>query len=207
MLRASVGLDNMKVLLPMVSSAREVDDSLQLLKRACSELVDEKVDVVMPQVGIMVEIPSAVFMIESLTRRVDFISVGTNDLVQFILAVDRNNAQVADLFRSLDPAVLHALKAIVEGAHQVQRPVSICGEMASDPAAVILLLGLGVDSLSVSVAGLPRVKWVINSFTRSRARELLAQVFDMDDPTQIRSTLNDALVEVGLGGLVRAGKR
>ena len=207
MLRASVGLNNMKILLPMVSSAREVDDSLQLLKRAWRELVDEKVDVVMPQVGIMVEIPSAVYMIESLTRRVDFVSVGTNDLVQFILAVDRNNAQVADLFRSLDPAVLRALKAIVEGAHKFQKPVSICGEMASDPAAVILLLGLGVESLSVSVAGLPRVKWVIHSFTRSRARELFAQVFDMDDPAQIRSTLNNALVEVGLGGLVRAGKR
>ncbi len=207
MLRASVGLNNMKILLPMVSSAREVDDSLQLLKRAWRELVDEKVDVVMPQVGIMVEIPSAVYMIESLTRRVDFVSVGTNDLVQFILAVDRNNAQVADLFRSLDPAVLRALKAIVEGAHKFQKPVSICGEMASDPAAVILLLGLGVESLSVSVAGLPRVKWVIHSFTRSRARELFAQVCDMDDPARIRSTLNNALVEVGLGGLVRAGKR
>ena len=207
MLRASVGLDNMKVLLPMISSVREVDDSLELMQRACGELVDEQVDVVMPQVGIMVEIPSAVYMIEALARRVDFVSVGTNDLVQFILAVDRNNAQVADLFRSLDPAVLRALQALVEGAHKVGKPVSICGEMASDPAAVILLLGLGVESLSVSVAGLPRVKWVINCFTRSRAREILDKVMNMEDPGQIRSTINDALVEVGLGGLVRAGKR
>ncbi len=207
MLRASVGLNNMKVLLPMINAAREVDDALQLLKRAWSELIDEKVDVAMPQVGIMVEIPAAVYMIEPLARKVDFISVGTNDLVQFVLAVDRNNAQVSELYRSLDPAVLRALKAIVEGAHKVNKPVSICGEMASDPAAVILLLGLGVESLSVSVAGLPRVKWVINSFTRSRARELLAQVYDMEDSAQIRGTLNDALVEVGLGGLVRAGKR
>ncbi len=207
MLRASVGLNNMKVLLPMINAAREVDDALQLLKRSWSELIVEKVDVAMPQVGIMVEIPAAVYMIEPLARKVDFISVGTNDLVQFVLAVDRNNAQVSELYCSLDPAVLRALKAIVEGAHKVNKPVSICGEMASDPAAVILLLGLGVESLSVSVAGLPRVKWVINSFTRSRARELLAQVYDMEDSAQIRGTLNDALVEVGLGGLVRAGKR
>jgi phosphotransferase system enzyme I (PtsP) len=96
--------------------------------------------------------------------------------------------------------------AIIKGAHRAGKPVSVCGEMASDPASVILLLGMGIDSLSVSVAGLTRVKWVIASFTRKKARQLLDEVRKLDDPIIIREMLNDALVREGLGGLVRAGK-
>lgn len=206
MLRASVGLNNMQILLPMVSSVNEVDEAINLLEQAWYELVDEGVHAVMPDVGVMVEVPSAVYVIESLARRVDFISVGTNDLVQYLLAVDRNNAQVAELYRSVHPAVIRALQTTINGAHKLEVPVSICGEMSSDPAAVILLLGMGIDSLSVSVAGLPKVKWVISMFTRARAREILGNVMRFEDPAAIRAALNEELSQVGLGGLVRAGK-
>jgi phosphotransferase system enzyme I (PtsP) len=206
MLRASIDLNNMSILFPMISTPGEVDEALGLLRRAWCKLRDEGLEVGMPQVGVMVEVPSAVYMVEALARRVDFLSVGTNDLIQYLLAVDRNNAQVSDLYSSVHPAVLKALSDVVAGARAAGKPVGLCGEMASDPAAVILLLGLGIDSLSVSVAGLPRVKWVINSFTRARAREILGQVMTLEDATGIRERLDAALVEVGLGGLVRPGR-
>jgi phosphotransferase system enzyme I (PtsP) len=154
----------------------------------------------------MVEVPSAIYLAESLARKVDFLSIGTNDLIQYLLAVDRNNARVADLYQSLHPAVLRALQQIVEAARRAGKAVGVCGEMAGDPAAVILLLGMGVSTLSVSVPALPRVKWVIRSFTQQRAQELLALAWRMEEPLAIRSLLNEALVDAGMGGLVRAGK-
>jgi phosphotransferase system enzyme I (PtsP) len=206
MLRASVGLNNMKILLPMINSLSEVDEAFELVQRAWYELLDENFNVIMPDIGVMVEVPSAVYLSEKLARKVNFLSVGTNDLAQYILAVDRNNAMVAGLYHSMHPAVLDALLTIIRGAHSVGKPVGICGEMASDPAAVILLMGMEIDSLSVSLAGLPRVKWVIRSFTRSQVKKILKTVLTMDDPIEIRNLLDEALVRAGLGGLVRAGK-
>jgi len=206
MLRANEGLGNLQILLPMVSSVGEVDESRHLLERAGRELSDEGVAVTMPKLGVMVEVPSAVYLAGALAQRVDFLSVGTNDLVQYLLAVDRNNSRVADLYHALHPAVLRALRQIVIGAHESGKPVSICGEMAGDPAGVILLLGMEIDSLSVSLASLPRVKWVVRSFSRANAKILFEQALDLYEPDQIRKLLNDALVAAGLGGLVRAGK-
>jgi phosphotransferase system, enzyme I, PtsP len=206
MLRANEGLDNLHVLLPMVASVSEVDESLKLLQRAWQELIDEALTVKMPKVGVMVEVPSAVYLAEKLAQRVDFLSIGTNDLVQYLLAVDRNNARVADLYHALHPAVLRALRDIVVGVHKVGKPVSICGEMAGDPASVIVLLGLGIDSVSVSIASLPRIKWVIRSFSRTHAKALYERALNMEDPEAIRNLLDGALIEAGLGGLVHAGK-
>lgn len=205
MLRANEGFNNLHVLLPMVASVGEVDESLKLLQRAWRELMDDGLNVTMPKVGVMVEVPSAVYIAEALARRVDFLSVGTNDLVQYLLAVDRNNARVADLYHALHPAVLRALREIVTGAHRAGKPVSICGEMAGDPACVLLLLGSGIDSLSVSIASLPRVKWVIRTFSRARAQGLYEEALHVEEPEVVRTLLNDALIQAGLGGLVRAG--
>ena len=206
MLRASVGLNNLHIMFPMVGALSELKGALQLLQRARDELLDEGYAVSMPKVGVMVEVPSAVYLAETLARRVDFLSVGTNDLVQYLLAVDRNNPRVASLYNSLHPAVLHALKQASEGAHRAGKTISVCGEMAADPAAVILLLGMEIDALSVSVASLARIKWVIRSFSRERAKELLDQCLTMEEPVAIRALLDNALVQAGLGGLVRAGK-
>ncbi len=206
MLRASEGLDNMRLLLPMINSVGEVDDSLVLLDRAYHELIDAGFEIKMPKVGVMVEVPSAIFQIRNFARRVDYLSVGTNDLTQYLLAVDRNNARVADLYDSLHPAVLKALVEIVKGAHAENKSVSVCGEMAGDPAAAILLIGMGYDCLSMSVANLPRIKWVIRNFTSSKAKRLLEEVLELEYAGAIRARLNSVLEEAGLGGLVRAGR-
>jgi phosphotransferase system enzyme I (PtsP) len=205
-MRAASGLDNAKLLLPMVSGVEEVDEALALIQRAHRELVEEGEAVTLPEVGVMIEIPSAVYLVPALARRVAFFSVGTNDLTQYLLAVDRNNSRVASLFQTLHPAVLQALRQLTTAAHGLGKSVSVCGEMAGDPAAALLLLGMGVDSLSMSAGSLPRVKWVVRSFTREEARQLLEETESLERAEAIRSRLNEALDARGLGGLVRAGR-
>lgn len=206
MLRANAGLHNMKILFPMISTTMELEEALRLLRRAHHELIDTDSNVSMPEVGVMIEVPSAVYQASNLARRVDFLSIGSNDLTQYLLAVDRNNARVGNLYDALHPAVLMAMVQVVEGAREHHKPVAVCGEMACDPAAVILLLGMGIDSLSMSVASIPRIKWVVRSFSRAFARELLQLALEFENPYHIRRMLNAALEEAGLGGLVRAGR-
>ncbi|CAM4449434.1 MAG: Phosphoenolpyruvate-dependent phosphotransferase system [Legionellaceae bacterium] len=193
MLRASTGLNNLRIMLPMISSVVQVDDALRLLKQAYQEVRDEGANIVMPQVGIMIEVPSAVYLARELASRVDFLSVGSNDLTQYILAVDRNNPRVAELYDALHPAVLRALLQVINAAHQINKPVSICGEMTGDPVSVILLLGMGFDTLSLNATSLPRIKWLIRNFCMSKARQLLADVLEMEDPRVIRAYVEKAL--------------
>jgi phosphotransferase system enzyme I (PtsP) len=206
MLRASVGLNNLTIMLPMVSSVTELDKALVLINQAYNELLEEGEDVYRPPIGIMIEVPSAVYQVAAMARRVDFFSIGTNDLTQYLLAVDRNNSRVAYLYQTLHPAVLRAVQQVVQAAHQLGKPVSVCGEMAGDPAAVLALMGLGVNSLSMNASSLPRVKWVIRSFTMGEAQDLLQQALLLEDPYAIRDLYNNVLEQGGLGGLVRAGK-
>lgn len=205
-LRASVGLDNLRLLLPMISSVDEVDESMRLVNRVYRELLEEGERVRMPEIGIMIEVPAALYQIESLASRVDFLSIGTNDLTQYMLAVDRNNARVAPLYDSLHPAVLRALAQVMMTAQRCGKPVGVCGEMAGDPASAILLLGMGVSHLSASVASLPRVKWVIRNVSVSHARNILDKVLLMEDAGTIRRYLDEILEAAGLGSLLRAGR-
>ena len=205
MLRASAGINNLNIMMPMISTATELDLAMILINQAIGELIEEGEQVIRPPIGIMIEVPSAVYQVKAMARRVDFFSIGTNDLTQYLLAVDRNNSRGASLYQSLHPAVLCAVQQVVDEAHRLGKPVSVCGEMAGDPAAVLALLGLGVDSLSMSVSSLPRVKWVIRSFTREEAADVLQQALEMDDPRAIRQLYNSVLEQGGLGGLVRAG--
>jgi phosphotransferase system enzyme I (PtsP) len=153
----------------------------------------------------MIEVPAAVYQTKALAERVQFLSVGTNDLTQYLLAVDRNNAHVAGLYDEFHPAVLRALVDIMEGARAHGLEVSICGEMAGDPLAVPLLLGMGVHSLSMGAGSLLRVKWVIRSCSRSRAKEVLAAALRCEQASSVRRLLVDALGDVGLSGLARPG--
>ena len=206
MLRASAGLDNLRLLLPMVSQLAEVDEAKRLVERAYRELVEAGEQIAKPLLGVMVEVPSAVYQAEAIARRVDFLSVGSNDLTQYLLAVDRNNARVAALYDALHPAVLQAIQQVVVAAHAQGKPVGVCGEMAGDPVAAVALLGMGVDSLSMSVASLPRIKWVIRNLSRQQARSLLDTALNCEGADDVRRHLEQALIEAGLGSLVRAGK-
>jgi phosphotransferase system enzyme I (PtsP) len=206
MLRAAIGLDNLQILLPMISNVGEVDAARRLIQQAHDELLEEGYQVRLPPIGVMVEVPAAVYQTEALARRADFLSVGTNDLTQYLLAVDRNNSHVAELYDELHPAVLRALLQVVQGARVHGREVSICGEMAGNPGAVILLLGMGVHSLSMSASSLLRVKSVIRSVSRARARELLQSVLDCEEAAEVNRLLVAALEDLRLGGLVRPGK-
>ncbi len=206
MLQASEGLHNLQIMLPMVSVVSEVIEAKSLIEQAFAEVVEEGYQIKMPPIGIMVEVPSAVYQAAAILKLVDFMSVGTNDLIQYLLAVDRNNARIANLYNSMHPAVLMALKMVINEAKQAGKPVGICGEMASDPVATILLLALGFDSLSMNAISLPRVKWVIRKFTKAQAEHLLTEVQAMDNPKTIRKHLQAALENAGLGGLIRAGK-
>jgi phosphotransferase system enzyme I (PtsP) len=202
MLKASEGLDNLRIMLPMISGVHELDEAQHLLHRAWCEVRDEGVDIPMPPVGVMIEVPSAVYQARNLAREVDFISVGSNDLTQYLLAVDRNNPRVADLYDYLHPAVLQALKSIVEDAHAENVPVSICGEMAGDPAAAVLLMAMGYDSLSMNATNLPKVKWLLRQMSLSKSKELLEQLLKIDNPQVIHSALHLALRNLGLGRVI-----
>lgn len=198
LLRANANLGNLQVLFPMVARVGEIDEALELLARANRELLEEGQLVAMPRVGVMIEIPSAVFLTKALAERVGFVSVGTNDLAQYMLGVDRNNKQVATPYDSLHPAVLNAIQKVVQDAHERSTPVSVCGEIAGDPAGALVLLGMGVDTLSMSPASLSRVKLVIRTFTVERARTLLETVLGKEDELSVHRVLNAALEEAGV---------
>ncbi len=207
MMRASQDYHNLRIMLPMITDVTEVDEAMRLLKKAYADVCEEGFDIQMPEVGVMIEVPSAVYQANSIAKRVDFLSVGSNDLTQYLLAVDRNNSRVANLFDSLHPAVLRALMQVIEGGHQENKHVSICGELGGDPVAVVLLVAMGFDSLSMSPSSLSRMKWVVRQFTKQRARELLEEVLSMESSVMIRCHMELALEQVGLGGFIRAGRR
>ena len=202
MLKASEGLNNLRILLPMISGTHELEEALHLIHRAWGEVRDEGTDVPMPPVGVMIEIPAAVYQTKELARQVDFLSVGSNDLTQYLLAVDRNNPRVADLYDYLHPAVLQALQNVVRDAHAEGKPVSICGEMAGDPAAAVLLMAMGFDSLSMNATNLPKVKWMLRQINLSKAQELLAELMTIDNPQVIHSSLQLALKNLGLARMI-----
>ncbi len=159
MLRANAATGNLNILLPMVTSLDEVDEARRLIERAGRE-VEEMIgyEIPKPRIGIMLEVPSMVFMLPHLAKRVDFISVGTNDLTQYILAVDRNNTRVANIYDSLHPAMLRALAMIAREAEIHGIDLRLCGEMAGDPMCVAILIGLGYRHLSMNGRSVARSK-------------------------------------------------
>ena len=197
-LRANAGLRNLQVLFPMISRVDELDQALGLLAKAHRELLEEGKSSAEPRVGVMIEVPSAVFLTKALADRVEFLSIGTNDLAQYTLAVDRTNSQVTTPYDTLHPAVLHAIQKVILDAHDRNTPVSVCGEMAAEPAGAVILLGMGVDSLSMSPAALSRVKFVIRSFTAKRARKLAEEALRLESGEEVLSLLNCALEQAGV---------
>ncbi len=198
MLKAGEGYDNLRIMLPMVTSVREVEEANRQIDRAVRELQEEGHAIKRPLVGVMVEVPAAVYQVRRFARRVDFISVGSNDLTQYLLAVDRNNPRVADLYVSYHPAVLKALEYIAREAHKENATVSICGEVASEPGGALLLMAMGYDVLSMNATNLPKVKSAIRSVSRKDADKLLADVMAMDDADRIQKLINERLESLGI---------
>ena len=202
MLKASEGLNNLRIMLPMVSNVTEVDQALHLIYRAHMEVLEEGFDVEVPEVGVMIEVPAAVYQIPELAERVDFLSVGSNDLTQYLLAVDRNNPRVADLYQAFHPAVLQALKRIVDEAHALNTPVSVCGELAGNPMGAVLLMAMGYDILSMNATNLPKVKSVVRGISKEWAERLLQEVMVMESAQVIASTLQLMLEKAGFGRII-----
>jgi phosphotransferase system enzyme I (PtsP) len=198
MMKANADFGNLRIMLPMISNVMELDEALELLYRAHEELLEEGYKMELPPVGVMIEVPAAVYQAKELARRVDFLSVGSNDLTQYLLAVDRNNPRVADLYHAYHPAVLRALKIIVDSGHAEGKPVSICGELAGDPGAAVLLMAMGFDVLSMSAYNLPKVKAVIRQITKQQAVELLNSVLELEDNRDIEERVNETLAELGM---------
>ncbi|MGH1439273.1 MAG: phosphoenolpyruvate--protein phosphotransferase [Cellvibrionaceae bacterium] len=198
MMSASEGLDNLRIMLPMISSIPELEEAQSLIYRGYTELIEEGLNIEMPPLGVMIEVPAAVYQAKELAARADFLSVGSNDLTQYLLAVDRNNAQVADLFNSFHPAVLNALQIVVTAAHSQGTPVSICGELAGDPGSAILLMAMGFDVLSMNSNNLPRVKSVIRAITLEQAEALLKDVINLPDAASVTSCVDNALRRFGI---------
>jgi phosphotransferase system enzyme I (PtsP) len=198
MLKASVGLENLRIMLPMVSTVGEFDEARALIVRAHAELREENWAVTLPPIGVMIEVPAAVYQAAAFAARADFLSVGSNDLTQYLLAVDRNNARVANLYHAFHPAVLQALSAVAGAARKAGKPLSICGELAGDPGAALLLVGMGYDTLSMSATNLARVKSVLRRFTRAQAVALLAEVARIDDARDVRARVEERLRREGV---------
>jgi phosphotransferase system enzyme I (PtsP) len=206
MLRANNGLNNLRIMLPMVTTVTETDDALALIQQAYEEILIENNKITRPPIGVMLEIPSAIYQTSALAKRVDFLSVGSNDLTQYLLAVDRNNARVANLYDGLNPAVLQALNHAVKAAHALNKPISICGELASDPAAALVLLAMGFDALSMNSASIPKIKSIVRSFTLDQAKDLFSHTLQIDNAPAIRSYLEAALRQADLGKLLNDRK-
>lgn len=197
MIRAASGQDNLNILLPMVISTGELTTFLELLDDALSQLTEEGVSVSRPRVGVMVEVPAAISQIPLWAKYIDFISIGSNDLSQYLLALDRNNSRVAERYDHVHPAVLHEVNRIVRLAREHNLPLSLCGEMAADPVAVILLMGMGIQRLSMSAAKLPKIKYLIRSISLTQCKQILQQALCLESSEAIRARVNDCLEQTG----------
>jgi len=193
MLRAGAR-GGVQILLPMVSSLDELRRARTMLEETREELRAEGQEVCQScPLGVMVEVPSVALMADLFAREADFFSLGTNDLIQYTLAVDRSTSRVADLYDPFHPAVLRLIEMVVHSAQRHGIPVSICGEMAGDPLATVLLLGLGLESLSMSPGLIPEVKEVIRSFSLAQAREIAVRCLEMRTGKSVRAYLEETL--------------
>src|SRR5438046_3996939 len=184
-LRAST-VGNVKIMFPMISGLDELRGAISVLAECKEELCASKIDIGdKTEVGAMIEIPSAAISADVLAREIDFFSIGTNDLIQYALAVDRVNERIAHLYQPTHPAVIRLLKMIADAAHANDIWVGVCGEMAGDVALIPLLLGLGMDELSAGATLVPRVKRAVQSLAISECRELVEEALKLQTPSEI----------------------
>jgi phosphotransferase system enzyme I (PtsI) len=194
-LRASAH-GKLRILLPMISGIEEIRQTKTILEEVKKGLIRAKIpfDETM-QIGAMIEIPSASDIADILAREVDFFSIGTNDLIQYALAVDRINEHVSYLYEPLHPAVLRIVRWVVQSGHQAGIPVAICGEMAAEPAYAVVLLGLGLDELSMNPVSIPKVKKVLRMSRFEESRSLVEQLFQFPTASEIDRFVREWMAE------------
>ncbi len=189
-LQASVD-NNIYFVLPMISDVAEIMQTKTILEREKKSLRLKKIECGNPRIGAMIEVPSAVFTIDEIVEEVDFLCLGTNDLVQYLLAVDRDNESVADTFRTLHPAVLRAIKIVLQAARKKGIPVIICGEMAGSPVYVPILIGLGATEISMNVNSIARVSRVVSEIAAEETVELVKILESCRTADEIEKAVTD----------------
>ena len=195
LLRASVH-GNLKIMFPMISGVEEVEHSLEIYETAKKELKAEGIEFNenIP-IGIMIEIPSAAVTTDILAKKVDFFSIGTNDLIQYTIAVDRGNERIAYLYEPFHPGVLRLIQLTIENGHKQGIPVGMCGEMASNPLATVILLGMGLDEFSMSSISIPEIKRIIRSTAILDAEEVVGNIMEMKSYSEITKYLKNWMRE------------
>ncbi|MBL8149692.1 MAG: phosphoenolpyruvate--protein phosphotransferase [Blastocatellia bacterium] len=185
---------NIRITLPLISCLSELRQARRLINDTIKELLDEGLDIDSKiSVGIMIEVPSAVIMIDHLIKEVDFISIGTNDLVQYLMAADRTNKDISYLYQPLHPAVLRSLARIAETAISIGKPVEVCGEMAANPIYAAVLIGLGFTRLSMTPAAIPIIKDAVRSIEISAVKEIVKKAKDFYTIREIEEFLVEEL--------------
>lgn len=191
LLRASVK-KNVRIMFPMVSSVLEVRKAKALFVQAKEELARQGVPFDPNiQIGVMIEVPAAAILAEEIAGEVDFFSIGTNDLIQYLLAVDRGNTSVAMLYQEFNPAVLRVIQMVIRAGHKHNKWVGMCGEMAGDPLATVLLVGMGLDEFSVVPSVLPEIKKIIRSIKYKDAKRVADKVLTLSTESEIKAFLAD----------------
>jgi phosphotransferase system enzyme I (PtsI) len=176
----------------MISRLEEIREAKRIYEEVKKELKEEKIPIGKDiEIGIMIEVPSAVMIADLLAKEVDYFSIGTNDLIQYALAIDRVNERVTYLYEPLHPAVLKLIKMIVDAGHKAGIRVSMCGEMAGEPAYTLILIGLELDELSMNPLAIPRVKKIIRNSTYSESKSLLKKVMAMSSAIEIENYIKD----------------
>jgi phosphotransferase system enzyme I (PtsI) len=186
---------SLRIVLPMISDVAEVRCTRVVINEERERLESEGHQTGMVEIGAMIEVPSAVFVADKLAREVDFFSLGTNDLVQYLLAVDRSNDQVADWFRSLHPAVLQSIRLTLDAARRAGIPAVVCGEMAATPTYAFVLLGLGARDLSMSAAAIPRIRYTIARIDAASAERIVTECLECASADEVEALIYKQLGE------------
>jgi phosphotransferase system enzyme I (PtsI) len=196
LLRAS-STGKVKLMIPMVTTVEELRQVRELVRETMEELDFENIEYdAKIEIGIMVEVPSAAIMADKLAREADFFSIGTNDLIQYTLAVDRGNDHVAYLYNSFEPSVLRLIHTVIESAHRGGIVANLCGEMAGDPVAAIILLGMGIDELSMAASSVPHVKQCIRHFNLSDARDIAQEILTQSSARDVQEIIRQRILPI-----------
>ncbi len=194
-LKASIN-KNIRMMIPMITTLKEIRESKKIIEVCKTELKNDNINFDQDiEVGIMIEVPSAAVMARDFSREVDFVSIGTNDLVQYLMAVDRGNDLVAELYQEFSPVVINTLKHIIDETKKSKKSVSLCGELAADTLAMPLLVGLGLDSLSLSPATIPYAKRIIRSFEFKKAKRLAVDCLKMQSEEEVKALIEEFFIK------------